>query len=79
MESYANTAPPAPQQHLLPIAEEGESAAEEGASVEGASSQGRGRVAALDSESDLDMTEVGLSYPQRVKRQWQKRKSEPRE
>ena len=52
-------APPAPQQHLPPIAEEGESTAEEGVSGEGASSQGGGRVADLNSESDLDMTGVG--------------------
>ena len=55
---------PAPQQHLPPIAEEGESIAGEGASGEdasgkGASSQDGRRVADLDSESDLDMTGVG--------------------
>ena len=52
-------APPAPQRHLPPIAEEGESTAGEGASGEGVSSQGGGRVADLDSESDLGMTGVG--------------------
>ena len=56
-------APPAPQQHFPPIAEEGESAAEEGASGEGASSQRGGRVADLDSESDLYMTGVGPVLP----------------
>ena len=55
---------PAPQQHLPPIAEEGESIVGEGArgvgaSGEGAPSQGGRRVADLDSKSDLDMTGVG--------------------
>ena len=52
-------APPAPQQHLPPIAEEEENTAGEGASGEGASNLGARRVADLDSESDLDMTGVG--------------------
>ena len=56
---HVPTAPPAPQQYLPPIAEEGKSTAGEDASGEGASSQGGGRVADLDSESDLDMTGVG--------------------
>ena len=43
-------APPAPQQHLSPIAEEGEPTAGEGASGEGASSQGGGRVEGLDGD-----------------------------
>ena len=60
---HVSPAPPAPQQHLLPIAEEGESTAGEGASGEGASSQGGSRVANLDSESDLDMTGVGPVLP----------------
>ena len=48
----------APQQ-LPPIAEEGESTAGEGASVEGASSHNGRMMEELDSESDLDhMTEV---------------------
>ena len=52
-------APPVPQQHLPPIAEEGESTAGEGAIGEGASSQGGGSVADSNSESDLDVTGVG--------------------
>ena len=56
-------ASPAPQQHLPPIAEEGNSTAEEGASGEGASSQDGGRVTDLDSESNLDMTGVGPILP----------------
>ena len=56
-------APPAPQQHLPPIAEEGGSTAGEGASGESASSQDGGRVADLDSESDLGMTGVGPVLP----------------
>ena len=56
-------APPAPQQHLPPIAEEGESTEGEGASREGASSQDGGRVADLDNKSDLDMTGVGPVLP----------------
>ena len=55
---HVTSAPPAPPQQLPLIAEEGKSTAEEGASREGASSQGGGRVEDLDSESDLDMTEV---------------------
>ena len=49
-----------------PSAEEGESTAEEGVSGEGASSQGRGRMEDLDSESsesNLDMTEVWPPVP----------------
>ena len=60
-------APTAPQQHLPPSAEGGESTAGEGASGEGASSQGGGRVADLDSESELDMTGVGPVLPARRK------------
>ena len=60
-------APPAPQQHLPPIAEEGEPTAGEGASGEDASSQGGERVANLDSESDLDMTGVGPVLPAKRK------------
>ena len=56
-------APPAPPQQLPPSAEEGESTAGEGASGEGASCQGEGRVEDLDSESDLDMTEVWPPVP----------------
>ena len=52
---HVPSAPPALEQHLPPIAEEGGSTAGEGATREGASSQGGGRVAELDSESDLDM------------------------
>ena len=48
---------------LAPIAEEEESTAGEGASGEGASSQCRGRVVNLDSESDLDITGVGPVLP----------------
>ena len=55
---HVSPAAPAPQQHLPPIAEEGESTA-----GEGASSQDGGRVADLDSESDLDMTGVGPVLP----------------
>ena len=52
--------PPAPPQQLSRIAEEGGSTAGEGASGEGAPSQGGGRVKEdLDGESDLDVTEVG--------------------
>ena len=57
------SAPPAPQQHLPPIAEVGESTAGQGASEEGASSQDGGRTVGLDSESDLDMTRVGPVLP----------------
>ena len=56
-------APPAHQQHLPPITEEGESTTWEGASGEGAISQGGGRVVDLDSEFDLDMTGVGPVLP----------------
>ena len=69
--------PPAPQQHLPPIAEEGESIAGEGASGEGASSQNGGRMTDLDSESDLNMTGVGPVL--RVRRQGKKREPEPGE
>ena len=55
-------APPATKQ-LPPITDEGESTAGEGASGEGASSQGGGRTENLDSESDLDMTEVWPPVP----------------
>ena len=58
------SAPPAPPKQLPPIAEEGESTAGEGVSVEGASSQGGGRVKYLDSESNLDnMTEMWPLIP----------------
>ena len=60
---HVHPAPPAPQPYLPPIAEEGESTAGEGARGEGTSSQGGGRVADLDSESDLDMTGVGSVLP----------------
>ena len=56
-------APPAPQQHLPPIAEEGGATVGEGAIGKGASSQGGGRVVNLDSESDLDTTGVGPVLP----------------
>ena len=56
-------ASPGPQQHLPHFAEEGEARAGEGASGEGASSQGGGTVTELDSESDLDVTEVGPVLP----------------
>ena len=69
-------APPAPQQHLPPVAEERESIAGEG-SGEGASSQNGGRMTDLDSESDLNMTGVGPVL--RVRRQGKKRVPEPRE
>ena len=55
--------PPAPQQHLPPIAEEGGSTAEEGASGESASSQGGRWVGDLDSKSELGMTGVGPVLP----------------
>ena len=48
---------------LAPIAENVKSKAGEGASGEGALSQDGGRVADLDSESDLDMTGVGPVLP----------------
>ena len=52
--------PRAPPQQLPPIAEEGGSTVEEGASGEGAPSLGGVRVEEdLDGESDLDVTEVG--------------------
>ena len=52
--------PPAPPQQLPPIAEEGGSTAGEGASGEGAPSQGGGRVEEdLNGASDLGVTEVG--------------------
>ena len=57
------SAPPAPQQPLPPIAEEGEPTAGEGASGEGASSLDEGKVTDLDSEPDLDMTGVGPVLP----------------
>ena len=52
----------APQQ-LPPIAEEGTSTAGEGASGKDASNQGEGTMEDLDSESDLDMTEVWPPVP----------------
>ena len=55
--------PPAPQQHLPSNAEEGESAAGEGARGMGATSQDGRRVTDLDNESDVDMTGVGPALP----------------
>ena len=60
---HVPSAAPAPPQQLPPIAGEGESIAREGASGEGASSQGGGRVEDLYSESNLDMTEVWRPVP----------------
>ena len=60
---HVPSAAPAPPQQLPPIAGEGESIAEEGASGEGASSQGGGSVEDLYSESNLDMTEVWRPVP----------------
>ena len=45
-----------------------ESTAEEGASGEGTSSQGGGRMEDLDSESDLDMTDVWPPVPPATRR-----------
>ena len=56
---HAPLPPPAPPQQLPPIAEEGGSTAREGASGEGAPSQGGERAEEdLNGESDLDVTEV---------------------
>ena len=56
--------PPTPPQQLPTNAEEGESTGMEGASGEGASNQGGGRMEELDSESNLDnITEVWPPVP----------------
>ena len=58
MATRTSSPPRAPQQ-LPPVAEEGGSTAGEGASGEGAPSQGGGRAEEdLDGEPDLDVTEV---------------------
>ena len=60
---HVPSAPLAPLQQLPPIAVEAESTAGEGASREGASSRGGGTLEDLNSESDLDMTEVWPPVP----------------
>ena len=60
---HVPSAPSAPQQQLPPVAEKEESTAREGASGESASSRGRWSVEDLDSETDLNMTEVWPTVP----------------